>query len=149
MAAASRPRGRIWWFWVGGAMLWLAVTIAVFGGAYDRGLLSTVAGGSNSLLRTGDCVAISEPEGAQSCLGIARMSSVRVANERRDQTTREIAAGGIILGPPVLAMILIWLALRLDRVSGSPAPSRKPPSSAPRPPGAPRPVVQQKRPQLR
>ena len=133
MAAATRPRTRIWWFWGGGALLWLAVTIVIFGGAYDRGLSSTVVGGSNSLLRTGDCVAISEPEGAQSCLGIARLSGVRVANERRDQTTREIAAGGIIIGPPVLAIIRIWLALRLDRGSQSSTPPGRQPSDAPRP----------------
>lgn len=140
MAAATRPRQRIWWLWGGGALLWLVVTTAMFGGAYDRGILSNVTGGSNSLLRTGDCVAISEPEGAQSCLGIARLSSVRVANERRNQTTREVAAGGIILGPPVLAMIMIWLSSRLDHASRSSVPVGRQPSGTPRtavPPGPP------------
>ena len=135
MAAATRPRKRIWWFWIGGAMAWMVLAILIFGDAYDRGLLATVAGGSNTLLQSRDCIAISDPAGAQSCLGIARISSSRVANERRDQTTREVAAGAIILGPPFVAMILVWLAQRFDRAPAAPAQFGKPPS-APRRAGA-------------
>ena len=119
------PRQRIWVAWGIASLVWLLVSAVVVGaelGVPDYGTSSSQP--APLLSRTG-CSRVADDQSAQACRGIAGIAHRRRTMEHQAELRGSLAAGTIIVGPPLVGMLIAWAAGRTSdrRAAGPRAPT--------------------------
>ena len=109
-----------WWAWGVCSTLWIVFALQMFPQTHrvDQ-LLPAIARPDRALVTYTDCTGVREAVIAAGCATIERMARQRRENLRERRFLQAVAAGGLMIGPPLVVLFagFLWTAVHVDTVT--------------------------------